>query len=285
MRHSAFLLLTATIIALLLVASFSCGLKPAVYAQTNSTNWQLSVYGLVENPLNLTLADLEALPQTTEYATLYCVDPPTEAIAEGNWTGVQLWTLLETAGVSPNATKVAFFASDGFTTDLPIATAQKSDIIVAYAENGIPLSNVLRLVVPGEWGYKWIDLLTTIQLVNYNFLGTEESLGYDDNGVATSTVEAPAPPADNPSDNNPPSSTPSVSPYPTQTSTPTPYFSATPPPTLAPPAQTSQQTPQTTNYIVIALIAILIATAAAAVTLRKTKQTKNKKQVQSAPPN
>ena len=191
MKQSAFLLVTATIIGLLLVASFSWSLKPTAHAETNNTDWQLSVTGLVETPLNLTLADLEAMPQTTEYATMCCVDDPGVAISEGNWTGVQLWTLLETAGVSPNATKVAFFASDGFSTDLPIATAQQGNIILAYALNGNPLPDVLCLVVPGEWGYKWIDLVTNIQLVNYNYLGTEESLGYPDNGVSLPIATAP----------------------------------------------------------------------------------------------
>ena len=37
-----------------------------------------------------------------------------------------------------------------------------------------------------------------------------------------------------------------------------------------------------TNYTFITVIAILIATVAAAVILRKSKQTKNKKQVQTA---
>ncbi len=282
MKQSASLLVTAAIIGLLLVASFSWSLKPTAYAETNSTDWQqLIVTGLVETPLNLTLADLEAMPQTTEYATLCCVDDPGVAISEGNWTGVQLWTLLETAGVSPNATKVAFFASDGFSTDLPIATAQQSNIILAYALNGNPLPDVLRLVVPGEWGYKWIYLVTNIQLVNYNYLGTEESQGYPDNGVSLPAATAPLyinPPLD-----NLPSSTPLLSPSPTPSLSTTPFPSDSPSPTLTTPTQSSKQPLSTTNYAFIAVIAILIATAAAAVILRKNKQTKNKKQIPNGP--
>jgi len=274
MKHSKLLILAATVIGLLLVASFSWSLNLTAHAETNNTDWQLSVTGLIENSLNLTVADLEAMPQTSEYATLYCVDNPTVAIEEGNWTGVQLWTLLETAGVSPDAIKVAFFASDGFSTDLPIATAQQSNIVLAYAENGNPLPDELRLVVPGEWGYKWIDLVTNIQLVNFNYLGTEESLGYDDNGVALYSIPPQLPSSSNTS----------TSPNPTIAPSPTPHFSTTPSPTFATPTQTSKQTFPTTNYIFITVIAILIATATAAVILRKTKHAKNKNQVQTAPP-
>src|SRR5208283_6022788 len=173
-----------------------------------------------------------------------------------------------------DAIKVAFFASDGFSTDLPIATAQQSNIVLAYAENGNPLPDELRLVVPGEWGYKWIDLVTNIQLVNFNYLGTEESLGYDDNGVALYSIPPQLPSSSNTS----------TSPNPTIAPSPTPHFSTTPSPTFATPTQTSKQTFPTTNYIFITVIAILIATATAAVILRKTKHAKNKNQVQTAPP-
>ncbi len=275
MKQSAFLLVTATIIGLLLVASFSWSLKPTAHAETNNTDWQLSVTGLVENPLNLTLADLEAMPQTTEYAALYCVDTPSVMITAGNWTGVQLWTVLETAVVSPDAIKVAFFASDGYSTDLPIATAQQSYIVLAYELNGKPLTDGLCLVVPGEWGYKWIDLITNIQLVNYNYLGTEESLGYADNGVSIYATPPPPPPSYNDLPSPPPLLSPS----------PTPHFSATSSPTLVTPTQPGKQTPPMTNYTFVTVIAILIATATAAVILRKSKQTKNKNQVQMASPN
>jgi len=274
------LLVTATIIGLLLIASFSWSLKPAAHAQTNNTTWQLTVTGLVENPLNLTLADLQAMPQTTEYAALCCVDDPGVAIEEGNWTGVQLCTLLDAAGVSPDAVKVAFFASDGFSTDLTIATAQQYNIVLAYALNGNPLTEVLRLVVPGEWGYKWIDQVTNIQLVDYNYLGTEESLGYADNGVGSDTT---TPSFNFPSSSSSilPSPTPQVSTTPSPSSSPSstasPSPTSSPSSTLATSTQSSKQTFPMTNYTFITLIAILIATAATAVILRKSKQTKNKK--------
>jgi len=142
--------------------------------------WPLVVDGLVESPLNLTLGDLVAMPATTVYAQLYCVGLPTTPLAQGNWTGVRLGFLLEQAGASPEAVKVAFYATDGFTTDLPLTTAMRDDIIVAYERDGEALAENLRLVVPCKWGYKWIRDLTHIELVDYDFLGTYESVGYSD---------------------------------------------------------------------------------------------------------
>jgi DMSO/TMAO reductase YedYZ molybdopterin-dependent catalytic subunit len=151
---------------------------------SNSSNstWTLTVDGLVQHPLNLTLNEIVAMPKTTEYAALYCVGNPQTPVTSGNWTGVRLSTILETAGVSEGAIKVAFHAKDGYSTDLTISTAMSQNIILAYQRNGQPLTETLRLVVPGEWGYKWISMVTHIQLVNYDFKGTWESSGYPDNG-------------------------------------------------------------------------------------------------------
>jgi DMSO/TMAO reductase YedYZ molybdopterin-dependent catalytic subunit len=136
--------------------------------------------GLVESPLNLTLDDLSAMPMTTEYVELYCVDYPTVPVEKGDWAGVRLGLLLEQAGVSPEAVKVAFYDDLGYSTDLTIATAIREDIVLAYERDGMPLSEGLRLVVPGKWGYKWISGVTHIELVDYDFTGVWESRGYSD---------------------------------------------------------------------------------------------------------
>jgi hypothetical protein len=120
------------------------------------------------------------MPTSTVYAKLYCVGWPSTPLAEGNWTGVRLGLILEEAGVSPEAVKVAFYADDGFSTDLTVTTAMRDDIILAYARDGEPLTENVRLVVPCKWGYKWISGPTHIELVDYDFLGTYESSGLPD---------------------------------------------------------------------------------------------------------
>ncbi len=120
------------------------------------------------------------MPSSTEYAKIYCVFDPETPVTEGNWTGVRLGLVLEQAGVSPAAIKVAFYAADGFATDLTVTTAMRNDILLAYEKDGQPLTEGLRLVVPGKWGYKWISELTHIALVDYDFLGLYESEGFSD---------------------------------------------------------------------------------------------------------
>ncbi len=155
-------------------------------ANSSDSTWKLNISGLVNQPSNFTLTDLQAMPQTTVSTALICVDFPTTIVAQGNWTGVNLWTLLNDTGVSPEAIKVAFYANDGYTTDLTVAAVSKNDnIILAYAKDGAPLPEVLRLVVPGHWGYKWIAQVVRIELVNYDFQGKWESQGYTDDGIIT----------------------------------------------------------------------------------------------------
>jgi hypothetical protein len=170
-------LLTATLILNILVFSTICA-KAADDSTENQ--WQVSVTGLVQNPLNLTLTNLTDMPVTSIDANIYCVDFPSQIVTGGMWTGVKLGYILEEAGVLPSAIKVAFYAADGYSTDLDLQTANKQDVILAYQKDGESLAETLRLVVPGKWGYKWISQVNSIILVNNNYLGKWESQGYSD---------------------------------------------------------------------------------------------------------
>lgn len=178
---SKFLFITAIIVGFTVLGSFATTSIPAVQA-VSSNDWRVTISGLVVNPMDLSLTDLAAMPQTNVEATIYCVDFPTSPVTSGKWTGVKLSTLFEQAGVSSSAVKVAFYASDGYATDLDLGTANHDDIILAYQKDGLPLTETLRLVVPGKWGYKWINQVTSIVLVDYDFKGKWESLGYSDTG-------------------------------------------------------------------------------------------------------
>jgi len=180
----AFMVL-AGVLALGLGVAFGSASTPAPAAAPTSgsgveAEWTLVVDGLVRAPLSLTFDDLVAMPTSTVYSKLYCVGAPSTPLAEGNWTGVRLGLIVEEAGVSREAVKVAFYADDGFSTDLTVTTAMRDDIILAYERDGEPLTEDVRLVVPCKWGYKWISGPTHIELVDYDFLGTYESSGWPD---------------------------------------------------------------------------------------------------------
>jgi len=164
----------------------STSTRQAQMNKLKSQNWTLVIDGLVDRPLNLSVFDLLSMPSTSISAPLYCVGTGTiSAVENGTWEGVRLKSILEEAGIRTNAIKVAFYAPDGFSTDLTIQGAQRNDVIVAYKKDGKFLGDIngnpdLRLVLPGKWGYKWIRSLNHINLVDYDFKGFYESMGYSD---------------------------------------------------------------------------------------------------------
>lgn len=244
-------IITVVFIISLLYASASptkTATADATESDPTSPDWYLNVTGLVENPLILNWTTILAMPKTTVEAPIICVDSSTKSL-NANWTGVKLRTVLEGAHLSQDAIKVAFYAADGYSTDLPVETAMRDDILLGYEKDGTPL-NDLRLVVPGKWGYKWISQLTRIELVNYNFLGFWESYGYPDeaditlNSTSTdpATIEPEVTPSPSPTTTTPPTT--ATTPSPTPYSAPSPSTS-TPPSTSPLPIQPTPTPPTT----------------------------------------
>lgn len=151
---------------------------------------KLTVTGLVEAPLELSLSALKKLPQTTVTAVLQCAGngraklspavPGVQwmhgAMGQAEWTGVRLAELLARAKPRPEAKHVHLTGADlapkpstpAFLRDLPLEQARHPDTLVAWAMNGEPLSlqhgAPLRLVVPGWAGSYWLKWLTRLEL-------------------------------------------------------------------------------------------------------------------------
>jgi DMSO/TMAO reductase YedYZ molybdopterin-dependent catalytic subunit len=170
--------LGAVVAALILI--FAALLLSPVPPPKDVSASEVSVSGLVNNETTITMAKLESMPSVTVTAELICVSG--QSLGTHNWTGVKLKDILNEAGVQPSAIKVAFLAS-GYSTDLNMSDAMRDDVIVAYLEDGAQMPEITKLVVPGEWGYKWISGLESVKLVDYNFLGRWESHGYSDDAT------------------------------------------------------------------------------------------------------
>ena len=63
----------------------------------DATTYRLTVNGLVDRPTTLTLADLQAMPQTSLVRDFQCVTG--WRVPQVHWSGVQLSRLLDHAGV------------------------------------------------------------------------------------------------------------------------------------------------------------------------------------------
>ena len=122
------------------------GSKPRI----DLTTWALRVEGEVERPLRLSWTELRALPQVTEASDFHCVT--TWSRMDMQWTGVRLAEVLAMAEPSEAAAFVFFTAADGYTTNLPLEEALKSDVLLGHTVDGeaLPLEHggPLRVITP-----------------------------------------------------------------------------------------------------------------------------------------
>lgn len=134
-------------------------------------DWRLEVRGLVETPLNLSLAELKALPQRTQITRHDCVEG-WSAIAE--WTGPQLSRLLDMAKVREEANFLVFRCADtlngrDYYESVDMVDAYHPQTIVAHALNGEPIPEKngapLRMRIERQLGYKHAKYLTAIEAV------------------------------------------------------------------------------------------------------------------------
>jgi DMSO/TMAO reductase YedYZ molybdopterin-dependent catalytic subunit len=169
---------------------------PVVDAQ----GWTLTVGGLVDHPMKLSLSDLHALPEATEYVTMECVsnDVGGGLMSTGSFTGVRLGALLSQAAPKAQGTWVAFTARDGYTESVPLSLVQGApEILVALALDGAPLPSghgfPARILIPGHYGMKGPKWLDRIDLVNQESGGYWEQQGWDRNAIIKTTARIDTP--------------------------------------------------------------------------------------------
>ena len=132
--------------------------------QSNSfSDWTLPIEGSVARPGSYSLADLQKFPSRTQITRHTCEEGWT---AIGEWTGVPLSTILQSAGILPNARFVNFYAYDGFMDSVDLLDAFHPQTILAYGMNGhdlpVPHGAPVRLRVETQIGYKSLKYLQRI---------------------------------------------------------------------------------------------------------------------------
>ncbi|HKD77923.1 MAG TPA: molybdopterin-dependent oxidoreductase, partial [Ktedonobacterales bacterium] len=108
------------------------------------------------------------------------------------WTGVQLQTVLDRAGVPhPQGKRVAFYSVDGYSTSLPLEDVLAARALLAWEMNGEPLPDrhgyPLRLIMPGRYGEQSTKWLTRIEIIDYHYKGFYESQGWNPGPVSTTS--------------------------------------------------------------------------------------------------
>lgn len=160
-------------------------------------DYRLRVSGNVSRELNLSLADLRALPRVRLTRDFQCVTG--WRVSKVRWEGVLLRDLLDAAGVEPPAGGIRFRSFDGvYTESLTMAQARRADVLVADTMDGAPVTRAhggpARLVVAPMYGYKSCKWLAEIEVTDGVLPGYWERLGYDvDAWVGRSNGRSDAP--------------------------------------------------------------------------------------------
>ena len=147
-------------------------------------DWVLEVGGLVERPLRISYEELRSMPAVEEYATLECVSNKIggDLMSTALWKGVRLRDILERAGVKPEATYIVFKCRDNYDVAIPLERGMLEGTILAYEMNGETLPREhgfpIRAVVPGLYGMMNAKWITSIELVNFEYLGFWQRRGW-----------------------------------------------------------------------------------------------------------
>lgn len=143
----------------------------------NFAGYRLTVDGLVEQPLALTLAEVRAAPSRTQITRHDCVEGWSSI---GKWKGARLSALLDRAKLKPEARYIVFHcadtldpsATDGagmYYESIDLIDAYHPQTILAYQMNDavLPVRHgaPLRLRVERQLGYKHAKYVMRVEAV------------------------------------------------------------------------------------------------------------------------
>lgn len=166
--------------------------------EINPAEHRLMLHGLTETALIFTMDEIRQFPAVSRVHFMECSGNPsflppwgkTAAEVSGlvscaEWTGVTLKTLLDEAGLKPEAKWIIAEGADGaaMTRSIPIEKCL-DDVMVVYSQNGERLrpeqGYPLRLFVPGYEGNTHIKWLRRLHVSDVAAYSREETAKYTD---------------------------------------------------------------------------------------------------------
>ncbi|UVM07356.1 molybdopterin-dependent oxidoreductase [Pseudomonas laurylsulfatiphila] len=168
-------------------------------------SYRLTIKGLVDTPLSLSIAELKALAEPVGVVAVnqcsgnsrgfsmprvFGAQLGNGSMGNARWLGVPLKAVLQKAGVKAGAMQVTFRGLDKpvlpstpeFIKALDISHAMDGEPMIAWSMNGtdLPFLNgyPIRLVVPGYFGTYWVKHLSEIEVVDHTYDGFFMAKGY-----------------------------------------------------------------------------------------------------------
>jgi len=146
-------------------------------------SFKLIIDGEVNNPMQLSMKDIQSLPLISMVIRHICVEGWSAIV---QWGGVRLYDLAKLVQPKAGARYVYFESADNYYESWDIASALHPQTLLAYQKNGqpIPLENgaPLRLASPIKLGYKLSKWVIRVHFTNelvQKRLGYWEDEGYE----------------------------------------------------------------------------------------------------------
>ncbi|NJM47499.1 MAG: molybdopterin-dependent oxidoreductase [Alkalinema sp. RU_4_3] len=129
--------------------------------------FRLSVTGEVNNPMQLSLTELQNMPKRSMVIRHVCVEGWAAVV---QWGGVRLADLIALAQPKPGVKYVYFKSADGYYESWDLAASLHPQTLLAYEKNGeaLPVDNgaPLRLAAPIKLGYKQSKWVTEVMVLS-----------------------------------------------------------------------------------------------------------------------
>ena len=142
--------------------------------------WTFHVFGEVDKEVELSWAQLNALPRSSNTQDIHCVTRWSRF--DARFEGVHWRELAKLAVPKPTARFVVAHAEAGFTSNVPISYLEDENALLATHADGAPLTPdhgyPLRLVIPGKYFWKSAKWLREIELSSVDKPGFWERYGY-----------------------------------------------------------------------------------------------------------
>lgn len=142
--------------------------------------WSLRLFGGLSRDIELSYADLQALPQRTMTCDIHCVTRWSKF--DTQWGGVHLGDLLDALDIQPASGFVMAHSDHDYQTNLRFEDLLRADSLLALTYAGQPLTPQhgwpLRLVIAGRYFWKSAKWLRGLEFVDHEQAGFWENNGF-----------------------------------------------------------------------------------------------------------
>jgi DMSO/TMAO reductase YedYZ molybdopterin-dependent catalytic subunit len=149
------------------------------------SDWSMRVFGLVEEPLDLSFDELVALGLEERVTDIHCVTKWSKF--DTRWRGVPLATIIQRVRPLPSVTHVIAHAEYGFTTNVPYEDVREDpNCMLAVEYDGAPLEPEhgypVRFLLPHLYFWKSAKWLRGLEFRDTDQPGFWERNGYHNYG-------------------------------------------------------------------------------------------------------